>query len=495
MKFKKLAVILTTTSLFTINIFAQTYVDVPSTHWAYNAVLYMQEHGYMAGTSDGQFLPNQTINYFEMCEILAKMTGYLDENIHNDLSDELNQQIQENYALQLPIIEEYQNQTQSWSIIANEEIAYLLGKGYLHKDELANFVVDNTRAIVKKEDLAVILVRIIGQESNAQSIYQAGAFTDEINIEPYKRPHVTYLKNLGVIQGGGNGEFGAGSEVTRAVIAKMTADVMGILEIEKSTEEQSGTTVTLNRIIKKNNDESYLLVEFENGKTTFYTIKHDTIITTPEGIATDISYLAEGYTAKITVDDTDTIEYVTHIQVISEEKKPDDFVLDYGTDETTPDVEITGQVQMIAIKYPPEVTIVSDNVSYTFVINQNSILYDDVVDTDISYTDLKLYSQVSIKATNNELTELVVDRYANSLKYKGTIQSIENEGSNIQVLIEYDVLTNTTMFLKDIKLSTDTAVVQDGKPTFKSILTEGMDIIITYDAYDAIIPREILILE
>lgn len=52
-----------------------SFVDVPATHWAAQAIQAVAKQGWIAGYPGGQFLPNQNISMAEMYTILAKATN------------------------------------------------------------------------------------------------------------------------------------------------------------------------------------------------------------------------------------------------------------------------------------------------------------------------------------------------------------------------------------------------------------------------------------
>ena len=99
--YSKLLLALGMAGVMSVNIFAAvTFKDVSNTHWAYPAISYMQEKGYMSRNSSGEFLPSSEVTYFELAEILAKATGYQDELVVKDMDPTLKKQIADNFAVQ-----------------------------------------------------------------------------------------------------------------------------------------------------------------------------------------------------------------------------------------------------------------------------------------------------------------------------------------------------------------------------------------------------------
>ncbi len=158
--------------------------------------------------------------------------------------------------------------------------------------------------------------------------------------------------------------------------------------------------------------------------------------------------------------------------------------------------DIEGIIQMIAIKYEPEITIMLANGELvTYIVTQDSTLYDEETGEYISIDELKLYSTVSVIADSREIIELSVEEYAGSLKYKGVIQSATPSGDYIEVLVEYDVLTDTSLFIKKIYIPSSVNIIIDKRTTYRSQLEAGMEVLITYDSYGDITPREIFVLD
>ena len=155
---------------------AVTMTDVTSSHWAYPAITDLEERGIMMLTSGGQFYPNQTMNYFEVADVIAKATGYVDVDIATNIDATFKQQIKSNYEKQKPTLDTYAAKYSTWNSAYNQQIAYLLGRGYMTTSDLDKFITKassgETKNIVTKEQLAVYVVRMLEKEVTAKSTYQ-----------------------------------------------------------------------------------------------------------------------------------------------------------------------------------------------------------------------------------------------------------------------------------------------------------------------------------
>ncbi|ONI37544.1 hypothetical protein AN639_03695 [Candidatus Epulonipiscium fishelsonii] len=578
-KFIKMVIVLLITSMISVNFSAVEYSDVLTTHWAYDAVQYMQEHGYMVGSSSGEFLPKEEVTYFDMAEILARATGYQDEKINMNIKEQFKAEIKLNYEKKLPIINEYVYKYKVWQNSSNKEIAYLLGKRYLHNSELDNFVKtdivgNQMAAFLKKEDLAVILVRILGKEQTAQAIYMPGSFTDELQIDAYKRPHVAYLKSLGIVVGNGKGKFGAGEAVTRSIMAQMTSDVLKLMPIvpiipvehapieiidqgvSSSEIKYEGKKAIVNKLIPKNETEYYIVLEFKDeNKTTFYSIDNNIIILNLYEEKMNVEDIQIGSEAEIIFDPkNETIniikiqrekqnqeehietvkgnmlkviknqqEYILSMMVQEKQKeyiigldlevlrnnKITDLLSCKFGDEITLKLQgnkitsvtanstlknISGKIQAINIKYKPELVVVIGETRQTFAVTPTTKIYDNKLDEEITVNELKLYSKITIQAESNEILKLTVEEYGTKLIYKGIIDTIEEDRTTMDILIEYDIMTNNRLFIKPVNIASETLVSIDGEQSHSEELKEGMEVLITYKSYEDLIPKEVIAL-
>ena len=168
--------------------------DVSSNHWAYKEITEMQRRGLLVPSSQGEFFPNNYVTYFEFSQILAKATGYQDASTNSNIAPALKKAIADNFAKQKSTIEAHQKNYKHWQKDANKEIAYLIGKGYLKKEDLGKFMSKSTSSMeskrgVRKQEAAVYLVRILHLEETAKQEYTTTGFKDEASIDVAARPH------------------------------------------------------------------------------------------------------------------------------------------------------------------------------------------------------------------------------------------------------------------------------------------------------------------
>lgn len=340
--YSKLLLTFSLVGIMSVNVFgAVSFTDVKENHWAYTAMSYMQDKGYMTKNSSGEFAPTQEVTYFEVAEVLAKATGYQDELVIKDMDPTLKKQIAENYEAKKPLLKTYMDKYSAWETRCNEEIAYLLGRGYLKEEDLSRFMIKSAdgkefKNTLTKQDLAAFLVRVIGKEVTAKEKYTGKTkFTDNDLIREDNRPHVAYLSEIGLLNGDAKGNMGANTKVTRALCAQMTYSALIYKEkLDKEeaankpqTKPEDNTSSTtpdtaaikgkINKVVPKNNaaNENYVLLEV-NGKTTFYTANPSTKVTNANGQVVDFSKVTVGENVAVTVAKENGIELIKTIQLL-----------------------------------------------------------------------------------------------------------------------------------------------------------------------------------
>lgn len=639
--------------VMTVNTFGMTFKDVTDKHWAYNSIVYMKEKGYMVTNSKGEFFPNNQVTYFEMAEILAKATGYKDENVVKDMTESEKKAIRDNYTKQKPLLDSYGSKYGTWKKAANEEIAYVVGRGYMEESDLAKFIVKTAAGqevaqTITREDLAVWLVRVLQKEKTAVDNYKSTGFKDEAQITKDARPHVAYLKEMGVIKPDAKGNFNPKTKVTNAVCAEMTATVLKAKEkensVDKPADSNSGQTnqetmnVTVNKVVVKDKTtgELYILVEKADKQTTFYSMKKGAKVTDATGktlttsdikvgdqaqikivkengteyisemqvkaagtgntgnagnsgntgdnnvseattytgtverigrngdltIVTDkgtetyllatgvtVDHIALGDTVKIQVSDSQItrVDLIAQgsgtttntVEMVSFTQKVDGYVLTVkqGTQtkqmNVSKDVLVTrndrkanmedlkigdslkvvtdknevveisataekktykGKVQSVLIAKQPQITIETSAGTQTFNVTVNTELYDTNTKDDITIREILIGSQVEILTESKEAVSVVVDRAPSKTTYKGVIEEVGRGGKYIDIVLNYDVESGQTNVLKRVNIPSEVIVTINGKEQSRTMLEEGMEVLVIYNYGDEMTPEQVQVI-
>lgn len=309
--------------------FAQVYVDVPESHWAYDAVKIITDKKWMGGNLQNEFKPNNTIDYFLFSQIAAKIAGYKDPLEYSDVSAEEKQFTQTANQTYKNVLEMYKSGFEKWKNNENfnEEIAYLLQKGVLKEADLAKFVVKQEQGeesilSLRREDMATFVVRLIGKESEALKKTGTTGFMDDEEISASAKPYVSYLKEIGVIQGGANIKFNPKDKVTKAVLAKVLSDSQGLTSTKdsnSSTKENNTSTegkeVYIQGTVKKVYSNLYILLQYGDNEQKHYIIKKDAPILIGNK-ETNIATIKEGDTVLVELVKEEGQERISKLTII-----------------------------------------------------------------------------------------------------------------------------------------------------------------------------------
>lgn len=451
-------------SICAMTTFASSFKDVPETHWAYKYIEDMQKRGIMLINSKGEFLPNNQISYFELMEILAKITDYDPQNVV----------VMQNYELQKPMLEEYAKKYGlAWDKRFDDKIAYLYGKGYIIKDDINKLLVKDAKgayvkAITTKQDLSVYLVRVLQRQETAKKEYQTTGFADEMQISAENRPHVAYLKKIGIVNGDAKNAFSPNAPVTRALASKMISDVLAYKEkqstattpqpISTNTNDQQGTMgATLKKLIEKNESEYYVLLDKGNGSTSFYTMKKTAAITDASGTPIAASDIKLESQVKVIFQKENGIDYISHMAIV----KSGDVV-------PTPPTHVTiaeGTIDRIGSNN--DISILINEVELqTYRLSDNCTIVID--GQKASYDDLVVDVKVKVYIQSDNIIRLDVLSSTPTQESGVEVVASQNQG---EVLDKYHKKSNYVLYLsvqgkkKEVEIPLNAEIIRNNKET------------------------------
>lgn len=325
-RFNKTFCTLALAALYTITTYGVTVTDVTSSHWAYSAIVNLEEKGVISLNANGQFFPNQLMDYFEVADVLARATGYVDPDVSRNTDPALLASIASNYESKKPILQSYAKKYSTWNSAYNQQIAYLLGKGCLTTADLDKFITktatSETKNAVTKEELSIFIVRMLGKEKTAKT-YTTTGFKDEQAMSAEAKPYMAYLKSIGIISADAAGNGNGKSKVTKALCAKM---VNSALEINESTKNQTSTPVptpnttnpgakvgVVKKVLTKNPAEYHVMLQIGEN-TSYYSIKNTTKILDAAGNEVSVTKLV-GQTLEVTLAMEGSTEYITTAKI------------------------------------------------------------------------------------------------------------------------------------------------------------------------------------
>ncbi len=210
--------------LFTLGMnsmaFAQSFSDVPSSHWAYQYVDRISDLGLMVGDMSGKFRPDDYISKFETAKVLARMAGYK----FTDPTAEEKQYFDQCYELHKSYLNLYASKFKKWISTSDREIAFLIEKGILTDDDLNLFVIINSAneekvTALTRQEAAVFLVRLMGKAGELPSSNSGTLFADDSTIASANKPFVYYLRSKGILSGDTANNFKPKDAITRAAMA------------------------------------------------------------------------------------------------------------------------------------------------------------------------------------------------------------------------------------------------------------------------------------
>lgn len=216
----------------------------PTVSWAKPYIEEMTSLGYIKGYEDGTFKPNKTISKVESLVLLSRMIGVEDEKYSGTLE----------YALSC-----YKDVIEKYSSEYENEIAFLLYRGVLKEEEVANYIsISNRGVALKRYEAAVLLTKLLGGEKEVEnSAFVSSSYSDTLEIPDSARAYVEYVKEAGIMQGMGSNEngpfFSPNTGVTRSQMAKMLCSLIDVLDCSSETGEivsvdnmNDSFTVTIN---------------------------------------------------------------------------------------------------------------------------------------------------------------------------------------------------------------------------------------------------------
>lgn len=168
--------------------------DVENDHWAYTSTKYLNEKGILKGMDNGNFEPNRSIKREEFAKILVlafNLQAKDEDKLFTDVKD----------------TEWYYEYVK---IAAQNGIINGIGDG-----------VFGAGYELSRQDIAVMIARVLNKNEVSEE-----NFADDTEISSYAKDAVYTLKNLGVLNGTGNGNFEPKRSVTRAECAKIVYELI-----------------------------------------------------------------------------------------------------------------------------------------------------------------------------------------------------------------------------------------------------------------------------
>ena len=197
---KTLSVLLTmaiTLSLLPATVFAATFNDVSSNHWAYSYIEEMADRKVLAGYPNGSFYPENQVTRAEFAKIMVTAAGL-------NLSSDSNQYFED-------------VSKKHWSFpYVTSAMVYLTG----YSSPYGNYYYPDKPAL--REDIAVALVKLKGYDTfGADESIVDTMFTDASSISNDAKKYVATALERGLIAGYEDNTFRGQNSITRAEAAAL----------------------------------------------------------------------------------------------------------------------------------------------------------------------------------------------------------------------------------------------------------------------------------
>lgn len=210
---KLLSILLTAVisiSLLPATVFAATFKDVPSSHWAYSQIAEMSQRGVINGYPDGNFYPENTVTRAEFAKIMTVAAG-LPISDYSIYFDDLKQN--------------------AWYIPYINAARYYLN-GYSTTFDLWGFKIPNRpdpqatlylpEQAAVREDIAVALVKLKGYSTDeADESILTTMFDDVSSISYEAKEYVAVAVERGLVSGYDDRTFRGQATITRAEATAM----------------------------------------------------------------------------------------------------------------------------------------------------------------------------------------------------------------------------------------------------------------------------------
>lgn len=175
---------------------SERYTDLPSSHWAYPAVINLSDKGIMSGY-DKKFRPDDGLLREECVKIIVCAFGYGEDESGSLSFDD----VERSHWAYKYILSAYQN-----------KIIKGIGENLFGTGEK-----------ITREDFAVMIYNAV---QRTERDFAGDNFADADEISDYAKDAVEYLKASGIVKGRGNNMFFPKDGITRAEAAQIIYNVL-----------------------------------------------------------------------------------------------------------------------------------------------------------------------------------------------------------------------------------------------------------------------------
>ena len=222
---------------------ADDFSDVPTTHWAYNAITALKDAGILGGYADNTFLPTKAVSRIEAVVLLMRLeqtTGLAPEQTV-DIPDQLEAKL-------------------GWSAVY-----YKLGlaSGVLAKDDFGK----DMSWPVQRQEIAVWISRMLPKQTSIDS--EKRNFIDISSLNGNTKNAIEIVAAAGIMTGNSKAQFVPDGYVSRAELAAITYRLKNVLATGPIIQPLPTDTKLGGRVISLMADKTgkYIVLDSAPGKT------------------------------------------------------------------------------------------------------------------------------------------------------------------------------------------------------------------------------------
>ena len=220
---KYLALVVVVIVVLSCSVFAASFSDLTSEHWAYKPISDMTAKGILSGYPDGSFKPNQSITRAEFAKIMVS-TLNLTSNSANSVQfkDVTTEHWAYNYI----------------SVASNYLTGYQNGSEYLYMPDSA----------AVREDMALAIVRAMGLSNSEYKNETLNKFSDKDLISENLKKYVAIAVENGLMKGNANGTFNPKGNLTRAEVCQLMLNALDNLEKVAINQKDNEVKLSANKL-------------------------------------------------------------------------------------------------------------------------------------------------------------------------------------------------------------------------------------------------------
>lgn len=424
-----LSTLLIVIMLIPVNIsFGASFIDVNTSHWAYEFIEDMAKLKFINGYPDKTFKPDNSINMLEALQLISKLV---------DVSENEKATIRNKYATLTTALE-----IPDW---AKDAVGICLDRGIISEAELRTAYTTGmlkwgTNKIPSRLTISIYLAKAMGlEEEAAKKTVVFLPYKDKTSIDQKYHNLLYMLIETEVLnpQGTGNGHFEPTGRIKRDAMAKMMSVAYEYVEDQIQTVDTESLRGKITKLTPFGSNTSYIEVEDRDNRTSTFFVESKTLIRIDDKVA-DMSKLYVGQDIELSYKKGST-EALT-INASSVEEKISGYIKGIST-----------YTNLLTVEY----TVGRNTETSEFVIDKDILVYLDGSRANVS--SLSKGDKVDIIVKNNTVVE--IDAASREDEVEGIITEIYRDSKTSVYYITIEDKHGKVEY----EVDKDATVYRDGK--------------------------------